>query len=152
MTSLRDWLRRIVKGRRDGLRQRVLNRLFGRAKPPSSPPRAAPPTAESSGIFLAKLIDLMDGEVLEVMLEGEPVALCRRGDRVHAVSGTCPHAGGPLGDGELNGTELTCPYHGWSFDVVTGACLMDDELSVPLVPVTVVHGEIRATERNDAKK
>jgi nitrite reductase/ring-hydroxylating ferredoxin subunit len=38
----------------------------------------------------------------------------------HAIDGLCPHQGGPLGTGVLCGTTLTCPWHGWQFDVVTG--------------------------------
>ena len=37
-----------------------------------------------------------------------------------ALDGVCPHAGGPLGKGCLNGTTVTCPWHGWQFDVTTG--------------------------------
>lgn len=32
----------------------------------------------------------------------------------------CPHRGGPLGEGTLRGTVVTCPWHGWQFDVTTG--------------------------------
>lgn len=38
----------------------------------------------------------------------------------YAIDNTCPHRGGPLGEGEMNGTVVTCPWHGWEFDVTTG--------------------------------
>jgi nitrite reductase/ring-hydroxylating ferredoxin subunit len=42
---------------------------------------------------------------------------------VHAIDGTCTHRGGPLGEGELTGNVVTCPWHGARFDVTTGAVL-----------------------------
>jgi nitrite reductase/ring-hydroxylating ferredoxin subunit len=47
----------------------------------------------------------------------------RIGDGVHAISGTCTHKGGPLAEGKLAGTRLTCPWHGWMYDVRSGQCL-----------------------------
>lgn len=38
----------------------------------------------------------------------------------HAVDNNCPHNGGPLGKGRLEGREIECPWHGWRWDVVTG--------------------------------
>ena len=50
------------------------------------------------------------------------IALCRTSTGVHALDNTCPHRGGPLGDGDLIGEELICPWHLWAFDVRTGDC------------------------------
>ena len=43
-----------------------------------------------------------------------------------AVDNACPHRGGPLGEGELEGCLLTCPWHAWQFDVRTGESATDD--------------------------
>jgi nitrite reductase/ring-hydroxylating ferredoxin subunit len=48
------------------------------------------------------------------------VAIANVDGTLHAIDGLCPHQGGPLGTGELCGTVLTCPWHGWQFDVTTG--------------------------------
>ncbi|TNE85408.1 MAG: hypothetical protein EP330_25315 [Deltaproteobacteria bacterium] len=146
--ALRRLLRRLITGREQGLRRRLLRRLFRGLSTPTPPPAAEEPAkAPANGTRLASLDELGEGEVLEVMLDGEPVALCRTPDGVFAVDGTCPHAGGPLGDGDLDGTTLTCPYHGWAFDVRTGECLMDDALTVPRIPVEVVDGDVVALDR-----
>ena len=42
------------------------------------------------------------------------------GRTVYAVDNTCPHAGGPLGEGHLEGPVVECPWHGWQFNVQTG--------------------------------
>ena len=40
--------------------------------------------------------------------------------RYYAIQNNCPHQEGNLGEGELEGTIVTCPQHGWMFDIVTG--------------------------------
>ena len=57
-------------------------------------------------------------------VNGMRVVLARVGEQVYACATTCPHRGGPLGEGKLTGARLTCPWHGWIFDVRTGACLL----------------------------
>lgn len=47
------------------------------------------------------------------------------GDKWYAIENICPHAGLPLDEGELNGCVLTCPYHGYTFNLQTG-CNVDD--------------------------
>ena len=70
------------------------------------------------------------------------VALCNVGGTVHAMNGICPHSGGPLGHGMLSGTTLTCPFHAWEFDCVTGANDMDEGLQQATYPVKIERGEI----------
>lgn len=54
--------------------------------------------------------------------EGRQAALFRIGESIFAIDNVCPHMGGPLGDGELSENIVTCPWHGWTFNVETGAC------------------------------
>jgi nitrite reductase (NADH) small subunit len=60
------------------------------------------------------------GTSIEREAGGRMVALVNVDGTYHALDGLCPHQGGPLGTGTLCGTTLTCPWHGWQFDVVTG--------------------------------
>ena len=62
-----------------------------------------------------------------VEIEGRRIALFRVDSDVHAVANACPHAGNPLVLGDVTGTTLTCAFHGWRFDLATGACLAGDE-------------------------
>ena len=55
-----------------------------------------------------------------VRVKGKPVLLARQGGKVYAVSNICPHAGCPLEHGILNDYIVTCPCHGWKFDVRNG--------------------------------
>jgi len=58
-----------------------------------------------------------------IAIRGLHLALFRLGERWHAIESTCPHMGGPLGEGRLEGCQVICPWHGARFDVTTGAVL-----------------------------
>lgn len=58
---------------------------------------------------------VQDGDVL--------VLLVRYGDTVRAIGATCPHAGGPLDEGTIDGERVTCPWHGSQFSLVDGSVL-----------------------------
>jgi nitrite reductase/ring-hydroxylating ferredoxin subunit len=76
-----------------------------------------------------------------VEIEGRRIAVFREGERVYAVDAACPHAGNPLVEGELLGTTLVCAFHGWRFDVETGACLHGEE-PVRRYPAELRDGEL----------
>lgn len=67
------------------------------------------------------LAKLPPGAVTEASIGEERYAICNVGGAVYALSGTCPHRGGPLGQGAVNGDNITCPWHAWEFDCRTGA-------------------------------
>ena len=71
-------------------------------------------------IEIATLDECPPGTSIERVLAGQMVALANVAGRLHAIDGLCPHQGGPLGTGMLCGSILTCPWHGWQFDVVDG--------------------------------
>jgi nitrite reductase/ring-hydroxylating ferredoxin subunit/uncharacterized membrane protein len=65
--------------------------------------------------------ELVEGQLKKVDVRGNQVALLKQGDRIHATSNTCTHVGGPLDEGELKGTCVTCPWHGSEFDLRDGS-------------------------------
>ena len=69
------------------------------------------------------------------------LAVFRNGERAWAVDAACPHEGNPLVEGELLGTTLVCAFHGWRFDLETGACLWGEE-PVRRYPAEVRDGEV----------
>ncbi|HUY13252.1 MAG TPA: non-heme iron oxygenase ferredoxin subunit [Terriglobia bacterium] len=64
-------------------------------------------------------LSLASGKVVEA--EGRSIALFNVEGTFYAIDNTCTHRGGPLGEGELNGEIVTCPWHGANFNVKTGA-------------------------------
>lgn len=65
--------------------------------------------------------DLAPGTCKVADAEGRKIALFNVDGAFHAIDNTCTHRGGPLGEGELAGNVVTCPWHGATFDVRTGA-------------------------------
>jgi nitrite reductase/ring-hydroxylating ferredoxin subunit len=55
------------------------------------------------------------------------IAVLRVEEELYAFDNACPHEGNPLVEGEVLGDVLECAYHGWRFDLGTGACLHGDE-------------------------
>jgi nitrite reductase/ring-hydroxylating ferredoxin subunit len=69
---------------------------------------------------VAKLSELPQGSAIVVHYRGEQVALFNAGGRVYAISNRCSHANGPLAEGRVEGTAVTCPWHDSQFDLATG--------------------------------
>ena len=74
-------------------------------------------------INVAKKNDLPQGKGMAVDAEGKRIAVFNVDGNYFAIDGECTHAGGPLSEGELNGTTVTCPWHGATFNVQTGEAL-----------------------------
>jgi nitrite reductase (NADH) small subunit len=71
-------------------------------------------------VKMATLQELPLGGAKEVEFEGRVYAIFNLDGQISAIDGICPHQGGPLADGALEGTIVTCPWHGWQFDIRTG--------------------------------
>ena len=68
-------------------------------------------------VKVAEVGEIPEGEGKAVSHGKHRIAVFNVGGEFHAISDACPHAGGPLSDGWIEGTEVTCPWHGWAFDV-----------------------------------
>ena len=75
------------------------------------------------------------GKVIEA--GGKTIALFNCEGAFYAIENTCKHRGGPLGEGSLSGTTVTCPWHGWEYDVASGACQLDPSIKVQTFDVKV---------------
>ena len=64
-------------------------------------------------------VPLLEGR--SVTVAGRRVAVFRTAEGFHAIDAACPHEGGPLADGLVADSCVTCPLHGWRFDLRTGA-------------------------------
>src|SRR5882672_10443048 len=75
-----------------------------------------------------------EGRVVEV--GGRSVALFNVEGHYYAIDNSCPHRGGPLGEGDLDGTLVSCPWHAWRWDVTSGANANNPALKVACFSVT----------------
>jgi len=86
--------------------------------------------------------DLDPGKGTEVNVAGTAVAIFNVGGSYYAISNTCLHRGGPLGQGFVEGPTVTCPWHSWTYDVTTGANVVNRELKVPCYETRVEGGQV----------
>lgn len=99
---------------------------------------------------VATLGQLGPGKAMEIEVDGEQIALCNVEGKIYAVSGVCPHAGGPLAEGELQGSILTCPFHGWQFEVDSGRCMRIPAMKLKAYPVKVEGNDILLSIETDS--
>ena len=88
------------------------------------------------------LSQLAPGTVMEANVADRYYAICNVDGQIHALCGICPHNGGPLGQGAVNGVNLTCPWHAWEFDCRTGRHDYNPDVAVATFPVRVAGDEI----------
>ena len=74
-------------------------------------------------VRVASTDDIPAGQARMVEVGGKEVAIFNLGGSFHAIDNTCTHVGGPLCEGEIEGSEVTCPWHGAVFDVTSGEVL-----------------------------
>ncbi len=96
----------------------------------------------SQWIRAAQVADCGDGSSLECVLHGRVLAVfCVHGEP-YVMDGVCPHQGGPLGKGTVLDCVVTCPWHGWQFDVRTGQHQVNGTLRHPTFPARIRDGWI----------
>lgn len=81
--------------------------------------------------------DVKPGHGIVAEVNGKTVAVFNVNGEFRAIDNTCLHRGGPLGEGDLEGNVVTCPWHGWQFDVTTGACVNNPSAKVEVYEVRV---------------
>jgi len=86
--------------------------------------------------------DLGPGQGTEVSVAGKAVAIFNVGGAFYALSNTCLHRGGPLGQGFVEGSTVTCPWHNWTWDVTTGANVVNGDLKVACYATRVEDGQV----------
>ena len=82
------------------------------------------------------------GTIREVDVNGKALAIANVGGQFHAIDNTCLHRGGPLGDGPLEGKIVTCPWHGWQYDVSTGKVSQNPAVGVACYAVELRGGDV----------
>ncbi len=88
-------------------------------------------------VRVAGTSEIPAGTIKECAVGTAVIALANVGGTFHAISNTCLHRGGPLGQGLLEGAVVTCPWHGWQFDVRTGKTVQNTDFGVTCYAVEV---------------
>lgn len=77
------------------------------------------------------------GEACEVACDGRLLCIANSDGVISAMDNVCPHRGGPLGQGIVEGCKLVCPVHAWAFDVETGAAMQSPRSKVDVYEIKI---------------
>ena len=93
-------------------------------------------------VTVARVEDVAPGSVVTAYAGDEPIALAHVDGEFYATQHACLHLEGPLGEGRIDGYVLTCPWHGWQFDVRTGENEFDRAIQLRTYDVRVEDGNV----------
>ncbi len=93
-------------------------------------------------VKVARVEEIPEDTGLVVSVGRDEVALFKAEGDVYAMENLCPHREGPIGEGDLEGCIVTCPWHAWEVDVRTGEVVDDPELKARTYPVRVEGGDV----------
>jgi len=94
-------------------------------------------------VTVARADELLPGQSRLVTVNGRMVGLFNIGGVYHAIDNVCLHRGGPLAEGSLGGRIVTCPWHGWRYDVTTGVLVQDPSVGVTKHETRVVGNDVQ---------
>jgi nitrite reductase (NADH) small subunit len=93
-------------------------------------------------VRVAGAADVVPGRGHVIETEGRSLALFNVDGRYYAIDNLCPHRGGPLAEGDLEGVVVSCPWHAWRWDVTTGANVNNPAVKLGCYPVVEEGGAL----------
>ena len=91
---------------------------------------------------VAKAAEIPVGSSKVVEAGGKTIAVFNCEGRFYAIENTCKHRGGPLGEGRVAGKTVSCPWHGWEYDVTSGECTADPAIKLQTFAVSIEGDEL----------
>ena len=138
-------------GIRSFIKRKVGARLTERSPQPSTakPTSGSLPRDPDADGFTAVLCatELSEGQGRTVAVGSEAIAVFNLSGRFFAIDDACTHEDAPLGEGEIRGDHVVCPYHDWIFNIKTGACLSEPDRPVGCFSTKVENGFVWIGER-----
>lgn len=92
---------------------------------------------------VAGIADVKPGQGIVAEVNGKTLAVFNIGGTFYAIDNTCKHRGGPLGEGDLEGEVVTCPWHGWQYNVIMGECVNNPSAKVETYQVQVEGNDVK---------
>jgi nitrite reductase (NADH) small subunit len=83
-----------------------------------------------------------ENEAKEFPCASKTICIANVNGSYSAMDNVCPHRGGPLGQGMVEGNKVVCPWHGWEWDVKTGAATQDPNMKVAVYPLKIENGDV----------
>jgi len=94
------------------------------------------------GVRIARAAEIPAGTGRVFEAAGRTVAVFNVDGTFYAIDNECSHRGGPLGEGDLDGTVVLCPWHAWRWDVTTGANINNPAVKVACYAITERDGNL----------
>jgi len=94
-------------------------------------------------VKVAEAGDVAPGTGVVAEVKGQSVAVFNVDGTYYVIDNTCVHRGGPLGEGELEGDTVTCPWHGWQYDVKSGKSINNPSACVKSYQVKVEGSDVK---------
>jgi nitrite reductase (NADH) small subunit len=91
---------------------------------------------------LCQLDELVLNAGREFLVDGQIIAVFRTSEAVYAIDGMCAHQGGPIAQGKLDGNCVTCPWHGWQYNICTGVNLLTQKKMLQDFAIEVRSNEV----------
>jgi nitrite reductase/ring-hydroxylating ferredoxin subunit len=91
----------------------------------------------SKFVKVGSVSDLAEGQAKVAQVDGQRIAIFHVGGRYYALEASCPHEGGPLADGVIEGLRIICPWHGYDFHLKIGECGLDPDIRALTYPIKV---------------
>jgi nitrite reductase/ring-hydroxylating ferredoxin subunit len=112
------------------------------APAPAAPAPKAAPVAALELRAVAAAAAVREGKAGTYAHGGFNVAVFRHAGRLFAIDNACAHEDGPIGEGDIEGNCVRCPYHDWQYDFTTGACITDPDRARATFEVAEREGQI----------
>jgi len=93
-------------------------------------------------VEVAAVSDLKSGDAKTVEVKGMQIALYNVNGNFYASTNVCPHRSGPLGEGMLDGEVITCPLHGWQFNVKSGEYVVVPAIKIETYETKIENGKV----------
>jgi len=101
-----------------------------------APPATSAPAEKELDPVGVRAADIPEGSAKLVRVQGEEIAVFKQDGKLCAIQNACPHEGGQLSKGWIEGEAVVCPLHGYKFDLKTGICSSDPHLKAKTFAVT----------------
>ena len=105
----------------------------------------APASPDDDYVTVARVGDVAPGTGKAVVVGDREIALFNVDGTFYALDNTCPHQGGPLAEGWIEGTQVTCPWHAWTFKLTDGKMTLGDYASVEPFDVRVEGDQVQVS-------
>lgn len=97
----------------------------------------------SDFVTVGRVADFTPGQARMVVVDGRHVALFRLDDGFFAIDNLCLHQAGPLCEGDIDGGVVTCPWHGWSYEIRSGTLVQDPRVGVSKHNTRIVGDDVQ---------